>query len=166
MTAGYVLGQGACIFDGKNSTMTQSYGPEARGGACRSEVVISDEAIDYPKVVKPDLLVAMSQEGYQLYYDDVKDGGNIILDEDLVSLEEENKGIKYFKVPATRTAEELGNRIVANVVMLGAIVAVANLVSVEAMKKAVKARWPRYSELNLKALEKGIELGNYLLKGP
>jgi len=165
VTAGYVLGQGSCIFDGKNSTMTQSYGPEARGGACRSEVVISDEAIDYPKVVKPDLLVAMSQEGYLLYYDDVKDRGTIIFDEDLVSLEEEKGGVKYFKVPATRTAEELGNRIAANVVMLGAIVALTQVVSVEAMKKAVKARWPRYSDLNLKALERGIELGSHLLKG-
>jgi len=160
VTAGYVLGQGACLFDGKNATMTQSYGPEARGGACRSEVVISDEAIDFPKVAKPDVLVAMSQEAYLLYCDDVKDGGTIILDEDLVSLEEKKKGIKYFKVPATQIAEQLGNRIVANVVMLGAVTGLTQVVSVEAMEKAVKARWPKYSELNLKALEKGIELEN------
>ncbi len=166
VTAGYVLGQSACLFDAKNATMTQSYGPEARGGACRSEVVISDEAIDFPKLIKPDVLVAMSQEAYLLYDDDVKDGGTIILDEDLVSLKEKKKGIKYFKVPANRTAEQLGNRIIANVVMLGAIVALTKVLSVEAMKKAVEARWPRYSELNLKALEKGIEIGSYLLKQP
>lgn len=158
VTAGYVLGQGACLFDGKNATMTQSYGPEARGGACRSEVVISDEAIDFPKVVEPDLLVAMSQEAYLLYNDGVKDGGTVIIDEDLVSLKERKEGIRYFEVPATRTAEQLGNRIVANVVMLGAITGLTGIVSVEAMEKAVRARWPRFSELNLKALEKGLEL--------
>ena len=159
VTASYVLGQSACLFDGKNATMTQSYGPEARGGACRSEVVISEEPIDFPKVIKPDVLVAMSQEAYQLYCDEIKDGGTIILDEDLISLKDKKRGIKYFKIPATKAAERLGNRIVANVVMLGALTELTNVVSVEAMKKAVKSRWPKYSELNLKALEKGIELG-------
>lgn len=164
VTAGYVLGQSACLFDGKNATMTQSYGPEARGGACRSEVVISDEEIDFPKVIKPDLLVAMSQEAYLLYCDDVKEGGTIIIDEDLVAPTEETEGIKYYKSPASRTAEELGNRIVANVVMLGAITVIARVVSVEAMRKAVAARWPRFSELNLKALGKGVEIGRQLLE--
>ncbi len=164
VTAGYVLGQSACLFDGKSATMTQSYGPEARGGACRSEVVISDDVIDFPRVVKPDLLVAMSQEAYLLYYDDVKDGGSIILDEDLVSPVEGENEVKYYKTPATRTAEALGNRIVANVVMLGAIVSLTKVVSVEAMKNAVEARWPRFSELNLKALEKGIEMGRQALE--
>jgi 2-oxoglutarate ferredoxin oxidoreductase subunit gamma len=165
VTAGYVLGQGACLFDGKNATMTQSYGPEARGGACRSEVVVSEEEIDFPRVVKPDLLVAMSQEAYLLYRDDVKDGGTIIADEDLVSPTEESEGVRYFRAPATRTAEALGNRIVANVVMLGVVAAVTKIVSVGAMKKAVEARWPRFSELNLKALERGIEMGLQLLGG-
>lgn len=160
VTAGYVLGQSACLFYGKNATMTQSYGPEARGGACRSEVVISDEEIDFPKMVKPDVLVAMSQEAYLLYCDDVKQGGTIVFDEDLVSLQEKEKDVRYFKVPATQIAEQLGNRIVANVVMLGAITALTRVVSVEAMKKAVEARWPRFTELNLKALEKGVELGS------
>lgn len=164
VTAGYVLGQSACLFDGKNATMTQSYGPEARGGACNSEVVISDEDIDFPKVVKPDLLVAMSQEAYLLYWNDVKDGGTVILDEDLVTPTEEVKGIKYYKSPATRTAEELGNRIIANVVMLGTITAITEVVSFEAMRKAVAARWPRFSELNLKALKKGMEIGRQLLE--
>lgn len=164
VTAGYVLGQSACLFDGKNATMTQSYGPEARGGACRSEAVISDTAIDFPKVVKPGLLVAMSQEAYLLYHEDVKEGGTIILDEDLVSPSEEKKNIKYYRIPATRTAEALGNRIVANVVMLGSVVSLTRMVSEEAMKKAVEARWPRFSELNLKALKKGMALGRQLLE--
>jgi len=164
VTAGYVLGQGVCLFDGKNAIMTQSYGPEARGGACKSEVVVSDEEIDFPKVVKPDILVAMSQEAYLLYCDDVKDGESIILDEDLISLKEKKEGIKYFKIPATRIAEQLGNRIVANVVMLGALTAITQIASVEAMKKAIKATWPRFAELNIKALEKGIETSRELLK--
>jgi len=159
VTAGYVLGQSACLYDGKNATMTQSYGPEARGGACRSEVVVSDEEIDFPKIIEPDVLVAMSQEAYQLYCHDVKSRGTIIFDEDLVSPYEKKKGIKYFEVPATRIAEQLGNRIIANVVLLGAITSLTKVVSVEAIKKAVEARWPKFTELNLKALEKGIELG-------
>jgi 2-oxoglutarate ferredoxin oxidoreductase subunit gamma len=163
VTAGYVLGQSACLFAGKNATMTQSYGPEARGGACRSEVVVSEDDIDFPKVVKPDLLLAMSQEAYLLYHEDVKDGGIIILDEDLVSLTDAREGIEYYKIPATRTAEELGNRIAANVVMLGAIVSLTKAVSLKAMKSAVEARWPRFTGLNLKALEKGYELGRQLL---
>ncbi len=165
VTAGYVLGQGACLFDGKNATMTQSYGPEARGGACRSEVVVSEEEIDFPKVVKPDLLVAMSQEAYLLYCDDIKEGGTIITDEDLVSMTGEREGVVYCRVPATMTAEALGNRIVANVVMLGVVTAVTKIVSVGAMKKAVEARWPRFSELNLKAFERGIEMGLQLSEG-
>ena len=164
VTAGYVLGQSACLFDGKNATMTQSYGPEARGGACRSEVVISDEKIDFPKIIKPDLLVAMSQEAYLLYHDDVKKGGTIILDSDLVSPTKENSDIKYYMTPATRSAEELGNKIVANVVILGSLVSLTKVVSEEAMKRAVETRWPRFTELNLKAFETGLKLGHQLIK--
>lgn len=142
--------------------MTQSYGPEARGGACESEVIISNEAIDFPKVVQPDVLVVMSEEAYLLYNNDIKDGGTIILDEDLVPIKEKKDNVKFYKVPAARIAEQLGNRVVANVVMLGALIALTQAVSAEAMKETVRARWPKFAEINLRALEKGMEKGREL----
>ena len=160
VTAGYILGQAACLYDGKNVTQTQSYGPEARGGACTSEVVISDDAVDYPKVVKPEVLVAMSQEAYLRYCEDIKDGGLIILDKDLVSVGNRRRGVRHFEIPSTATAEELGNKIVANIVMLGALVGLTDVVSREAIKRSVEARFPKQAELNLRALQQGMKLAS------
>lgn len=158
VTAGYILGRAACLFDKKNATQTQSYGPEARGGACTSEVVISEDLIDYPKVIKPDVLVAMSQEAYSQYYQDVKDGGIIILDKDLVSVENRRKDVRYYEIPSTAVAEQLGNKIVANIVMLGTLVALTGVVSKEAIRQSVEDRFPKQAELNLRALEEGRNL--------
>ncbi|MFB0550960.1 MAG: 2-oxoacid:ferredoxin oxidoreductase subunit gamma [Nitrososphaeria archaeon] len=158
VTAGYILGRAACLFDKKNATQTQSYGPEARGGACTSEVVISEDLIDYPKVIKPDVLVAMSQEAYSQYYQDVKDGGIIILDKDLVSVENRRKDVRYHEIPSTAVAERLGNKIVANIVMLGTLVALTGVVSKEAIRQSVEDRFPKQAELNLRALEEGRNL--------
>ena len=161
VTAAFVLGQAACLFDQKNSTQTQSYGPEARGGFCRSEVVISDEEIDYPKVTKPNIFVAMSQEAYNQYGKDIKKDGLLIIDSDLVKLNTVDPTIKVYKIPGTRTAEAvIGNEIVANVVMLGALTVIANIVSPTSMEESIKKRWPRFAELNIKAFHHGIELGN------
>jgi len=160
MTAGYILGQAACLFDGKNAAQTQSYGPEARGGACASEIVISKDPIDYPKVIKPDVLVAMSQEAYLEYCGDIKDGGLIILDKDLVSVEDRRRGVRYTEIPSTAVAEELGSKVVANIVMLGSLVSLTGVVSREAIMRSVKERFPKHAELNLSALEKGMELGS------
>lgn len=160
MTAGYILGQAACLFDGKNAAQTQSYGPEARGGACASEIVISKDPIDYPKVIKPDVLVAMSQEAYLEYCGDIKDGGLIILDKDLVSVEDRRRGVRYTEIPSTAVAEELGSKVVANIVMLGSLVALTGVVSREAIMRSVKERFPKHAELNLSALEKGMKLGS------
>lgn len=160
VTAGYVLGRAACLFDGKNATQTQSYGPEARGGACTSEVVISEDVVDYPKVINPDVLLAMSQEAYVRYGEDIKNGGVIIVDKDLVSVENRRRGVTYFEVPSTAVAEELGNKIVANIVMLGALVALTDVVSREAIRRSVEERFPKAAEINLRALEKGMELAS------
>jgi len=160
MTAGYILGQAACLFDGKNAAQTQSYGPEARGGACASEIVISKDPIDYPKVIKPDVLVAMSQEAYLEYCRDIKDGGLIILDKDLVSVDDRRRGVRYTEIPSTAVAEKLGSKVVANIVMLGSLVALTGVVSREAIMRSVKERFPKHAELNVSALEKGMELGS------
>ncbi|KAA0000988.1 MAG: pyruvate ferredoxin oxidoreductase [Thermoplasmata archaeon] len=161
---GNIAARASAIYDGKNAIFTPSYGPEARGGAASSNVVISDDEIDYPYVTKPDVLVAMSQEAYEKYAPMLKDGGLLIIDEDLVKLK--NGEGKVAKVPATKIAESLGKRIVANIVMLGFFTAVTKLISYEAIKKAVlESVPPKFKELNEEALDKGYERGKKVKDG-
>lgn len=163
--SGIITAAAASIHAGKNAVQTQSYGPESRGGACKSEVVISEEEIDFPKVVEPDILVLMSQHAYIDYVDDVKAGGTVILDPDMIPREKDSKNVKVFHVPATKIAEELGRKIVANIVMLGAFVAITGVLDEKAVKEAVKENIPKGTEeLNLAAFQKGYEYGKSLLK--
>jgi len=157
--AGYIIGQAASIFDGKNTTFTQDYGPEARGGACRADVVISDERILYPYINVPSVLIAMSQEAYNKYYTENRHDALVIIDEDLVK-PRETSSAKLLAVPATRIAEEMGRVMVANVVMLGFFTAVTGIVSIDAMRKSILASVPKGSEeLNVKAIERGYAYG-------
>ncbi len=157
--AGYIIGQAASIFDGKNATFIQDYGPEARGGACRAEVVISDERVLYPHISAPSVLVAMSQEAYDKYYTKKRQDTLVIIDEDLVKPRETSSG-ELLTVPATRIAEELGRVTVANVVMLGFFTAVTDIVSIDAMRKSILASVPKGTEeLNMKAIERGYAYG-------
>lgn len=163
--AGIVIGKAASLYDDIFAVQTQSYGPEARGGASRTELVISDSEIDYPKVQKPDIFVAMSHEALMAYLDDLKDGGTLIVDPDMIKEEEvlpfiEKHNIKYYKAPATRTAaEKIGLNIVANIVMIGAITKITKVVSVEAARKAIAASVPPGTEKkNIAAFEAGMEL--------
>ena len=154
--AGFVLGRAASIYDGKEAVFTQSYGPEARGGACAAEVVISNAPIDYPLVTRPDLVVCMSQEAYSKYGVALADGGELIIDSDLV--EAGSNGIK--RLPAMRLATDLGNRMAANVVMLGFLASVTDVVSRDALEKSVRETVkPRLLELNMSALKTGFEYG-------
>jgi len=163
--AGLMLATAACIYGDKNAVETQSYGPESRGGACKSEVVISDKEIDFPKVSEPDILMVMSQEAYNQYVDTLKMGGILLLDSDLVLKQKETQNIQVFEIPATKIAEELGNTIVANVVMLGTFTSITNLVEVEAIKKSILDNIPKKTEkLNLDAFNKGYEYGKVLQK--
>jgi len=163
--AGLMLAMAACLYGDKNAVQTQSYGPESRGGACKSEVVISNEEIDFPKVIRPDVLITMSQEAYNTYVDSVKRGGVLLLDPDLIPKQKSTPDVRVFKVPATKIAEELGKTIVANVVMLGAFISITNLVNAEAVKQSILASIPKGTEkLNLGAFEKGYELGKRLLE--
>lgn len=162
---GLMLATAACIYGDKNAVETQSYGPESRGGACKSEVVISDEEIDFPKVSEPDVLIVMSQEAYNQYVDTLKKGGILLLDSNLVVKQKENLNIRVFEIPATKIAEELGNTIVANVVMLGVFTSITSLVEVEAIKKSILDNVPKKAEkLNVDAFEKGYEYGKFLRK--
>ena len=164
--AGYILGHAITVHDKKNSSMTQSYGPEARGGACSSGVVISenpDELVDYPKVTSPDVLVCMSQEAYHTYVRKIKKGGILIYDEDLVEPVDLPQEIKAYPIPATRLAEkEAGNKLTANVIMLAALSELTGVVNQESLKKSITETVKKdYVDVNLKAFEIGI---NYAKK--
>jgi 2-oxoglutarate ferredoxin oxidoreductase subunit gamma len=162
---GYIIGEAVSIHDGKNATFTQSYGPESRGGAAAAQVVISDEPISYPHVIDPSILVVMSQGAYNKYVPGFRRDGLLIIDEDLAETDEAAEGMRILSIPATRLAEELGRKIVANVVMLGFLTAVTDLASVEAMKKAVLSSVPKGTEeLNLKAFERGYVYGQQVKK--
>ncbi len=156
--AGVILAEAAAIYDGKNALQSQSYGPEARGGASKSEVIISDEEIDYPKATSIDALLSLTQESCIKYSTDLKEGGFLLVDSDFVDKVPEGNFIIY-KVPIIRTAQkEVGKMIVANIVALGAMVELTGVVSKEAIKEAVLARVPKGTEdLNKAALEAGFQ---------
>ena len=150
----------SCVFGDKNAVQTQTYGPESRGGRCTSEVIISDEEIDYPLVQRPDILIIMSKEAYNEYADTIKEGGILFVDPDMVPERKEIPNVKVYEIPATRIAEELGKKIVANVVMLGAFTAITNLVDPESMRQSILRNIPKGTEkLNLMAFERGLEYG-------
>jgi 2-oxoglutarate ferredoxin oxidoreductase subunit gamma len=165
--AGYVLGRAATVHAGRNAVMAQSYGPESRGGACMTEVVIADGEIAYPRVVDPALVVVMSQQAYAKYALDRSDGCVLIVDEDLVAPEEEPEPTRpLLKAPATRLAEELGQRIAANIVMLGFVSGATQVVPYGVLREAVAASVPRGSEeTNLTALERGYQHALELVGG-
>ena len=156
-----VLGKAASIFQGAFATMTQSFGPEARGGACSAQLIVSDSPILYPYVTKPDILVVMSQEAFTRFAPELRDGGTLIIEQDLVRVTNLPGEIKVFSVPATRIAEELGKRMVLNSVMVGFVTAVTHLLGPEALRKAVADSVPAsFQELNLKAFDRGFEYGS------
>jgi 2-oxoglutarate ferredoxin oxidoreductase subunit gamma len=163
--SGIIIGAAASLHDERFATLNQSFGPEARGGACSAQVIVSDQRVLYPYVTSPDILVAMSQEAYSKYEAELKDGGILIYDSDLVRPKSTQKKIKEFSIPATRFAEDMGNRIIANVVMLGFFTAVTDVVTLDAMKKALPDFVPpRFVDLNMKAFDKGYDHGKEVLK--
>jgi 2-oxoglutarate ferredoxin oxidoreductase subunit gamma len=157
--AGVIFGEGA-INDGKNAVQSQSYGPESRGGAARAEVIIADEAIDYPMVLEADYLVALSQPGYDKHAAEIKQGATVIIDEDLVTAENNPRAGAFIRLPFTKTADALGQRIVTNLVMLGSVCAIADIIKKDALLEAVKSNVPsKFLELNVTAFNQGYELG-------
>jgi 2-oxoglutarate ferredoxin oxidoreductase subunit gamma len=155
--AGLILAEAAALFDGKNAVQSQDYGPEARGGASKSEVIVSGGEIGYPKVMAADLLLAMSQESVDKYFHKLKKNGILVVDSDLVTRIPTSKA---YRLPLTATAlEKTGKKLTASVVALGAIVALTHVVSREAITAAVTDRAPKgTAELNQKALSAGFEL--------
>lgn len=163
--AGKVLAEAAAIYDDKNATQSQSYGPEARGGASRSEVIVSDEDIDYPKATNIDLLLALTQESCNRYFHDLKKDGILLADSNAV-LQIPEGNYKVFKVPMIEIArEKLGRIMVANIVALGIIASlIKDVISEDAIESAILSRVPKGTEqLNLKAFKIGLETGKELV---
>jgi 2-oxoglutarate ferredoxin oxidoreductase subunit gamma len=159
--AGMVIGRAATIYDNKFVTLTQSFGPEARGSACSVQLIVSPEPVLYPYITRPDILVVMSQEACTRFCAQIKPGGLLLYEQDLIQLSKKcAPDVKTFGIPATRLAEELGRKLVLNMVMVGFLTAVTDLASAEAVRKSVADSVPKGTEkLNLAAFEKGYEYG-------
>lgn len=167
---GIAVARGAAMYDHRSdlpgeahryATQTQSYGPSSRTGHLRCDVKISDEEIFYPLVDQPDILVIMSEQAYAKYAEGLKEQGTLIMDEGLVRERPERK---LFLVPATKAAQEIGTRSVANVVMLGALQSITGCISYDALKRGMFDLVPEVThELNAKALERGRGLGDELM---
>jgi 2-oxoglutarate ferredoxin oxidoreductase subunit gamma len=157
--SGILLGTAATLFDGKKAVQTQSYSSELRGGSTRAEVIISEEPVTDPQVRKPDILIALAEDAFSKYVNRVKPKGLLVIDSDLV------KGAKpgdyeILSIPATSIADkEMGNIVVANLIILGAIIRKTGLLSVEAMEKAIEMSVPKKAiTLNLNAFRKGLQM--------
>jgi 2-oxoglutarate ferredoxin oxidoreductase subunit gamma len=154
--AGMLLGKAAALYDNKEAVFTQSYGPEARGGASCADIVISQRAIDYPLVEAPDVLVVLFQEAYAKYRPILKPGGVLIIESNLVQPRDDETD--HLALPATALADELGRRIVTNVIVLGFLIGKTEVVSVDAAKQAIESTVkPRTLDINLRALAAGYE---------
>ena len=158
VTVGKIVGAAAALYDKKNAVQTQSYGPESRGGACKSEVVLSDGEIQFPKVRSADVLVALSQPALDIYLKDLKPGGILILDPLTVIQEVPRTDIKVVKVPTAEIAIKLGNKKFQNMVALGALASLSGVISPGALEKAIKDSVPPKTLVrNLEAFQKGNE---------
>jgi 2-oxoglutarate ferredoxin oxidoreductase subunit gamma len=157
--AGVIFAEAATIYDKINAVQSQSYGPEARGGASKSEVIISEEVIDFPKAQEIDLQLSLTQESCTKYYKDIKSNGILLVDEDFVQDIPEGD-FKVIRLPIIRTAsEQIGKAFVANIVATGAIAAITGKVRIESVEKAVLARVPKGTEeMNKKALMAGYNM--------
>jgi 2-oxoglutarate ferredoxin oxidoreductase subunit gamma len=146
----------AAVYDDKYVVQRASYGSEARGGKCKSEVIISDEEISYPLIDNLQTLVIMSQQAFDSYINELKPGGLLIVDPDMVDNPKKRKDVNVLKIPAAKTADMLGNRIIANMTMLGALQKMTGMVSKDSLQKSIRDSVPnRFIELNLKSMNEG-----------
>jgi 2-oxoglutarate ferredoxin oxidoreductase subunit gamma len=156
--AATIIGKAASIFQGEHATMTQNFGPESRGGSCSAQLILSEEPILYPYVARPDILVAMSHEAYSRFIPELKEDGLLLVEQDLVQVANLPPGVRVHSVPATRLAEELGRKMVLNMVMVGFFAAVTQLLDPQALRRAVEDSVPpAFRDLNRRAFDKGFE---------
>ena len=161
---GYIIGKAASLYNQQHGTLTQSFGPEARGSACSAQVVVSDDQVLYPYVTVPGYLLAMSQDGYATHKNKLADDCIICYEKELVKPSDHGPNVRLYGIPATRIAEDLGRKIVLNIVMLGFFGAVTGIIPREALRQAVENSVPGGTEeLNLKAFDKGYEYGLQLV---
>ena len=158
--AGVLLGE-AGVIDGKYVSGSNSYGAQARGSGCKSEIVFSDGPIDFPHLITADIFVAMSQGAYNMYCGDVRETSGLILYDQGQVTPREGLKVEQIGIPATEQAlKKLKNKQVANIVLVGALIETTGIVSLEAMEKAMKTHVSeRFRSLNLEALALGLELG-------
>jgi 2-oxoglutarate ferredoxin oxidoreductase subunit gamma len=162
--SGMIIGKAAALFDNKEATLTQAFGPEARGSACSAQVVVSDQKILYPYVTRPHFMMLMSQDAFTRFSPELAKGGTLVIEEDLVRPEPLPEGAKVFRIPATRIAEELGRKMVLNIVMVGFFAAVTRILNADAVRKAVADSVPKGTvDLNLRAFDRGFEYGKKLV---
>jgi len=163
--AAAVIGKAEAIFQGGYACMTQSFGPEARGGSSSAQVILSSDPILYPYVTHPDILVVMSQEAYTRFSPQLKPGGILITEQELVRIDKIPSGVRMYGVPATRLAEEIGKKVVLNIVMVGFFGAVTHLLDPDSLRQAVADSVPPAMQaLNLKAFDKGFAYGAELIE--
>jgi len=160
ITAAIILAEAAVLYDNLTAVQSQAYGPEARGGATRSDVIISDTTINYPKVIQPNVLVCLTQEAYNKFYTIIRPGGLLMTDSRYVKIQRKADA-KQRELPIYATVmEEIGKPIVFNICMLGALLALTDLVRPESVMKTIETRIPKgFLELNQKALDIGLKLG-------
>jgi len=160
ITAAIILAEAAVLYDDLIAVQSQAYGPEARGGATRSDVIISDTTINYPKVVQPNVLVCLTQEAYNKFYTIIRPGGLLITDSRYVKIQRKADAVQM-EIPIYNTVmEEIGKAIVFNICMLGVLLAMTEIVRPESIMKVIETRIPiSFLELNQKALDVGLKLG-------
>lgn len=163
--AASVIGKAACLYRTGYATMIQNFGPEARGGACSAGLILSEEPILYPYVTAPEILVTLSQEAFNKFAGEIRPKGILIIEQDLVRVTNLKTGVRVYAVPATRLAEELGKKMMLNIVAVGFFAAVTHVAEADALKKAVSSSVPPHTrELNLKAFEAGYAYGQSVLE--
>jgi 2-oxoglutarate ferredoxin oxidoreductase subunit gamma len=164
--AGYIIGKAAAIFDNKFSTLIQSFGPEARGSSCSAQLLISESQILYPYLIQPQISIILSREAYERFSSELPSGGIMLIEKDLVKPEKVPKGVAVHAIPATRLAEEMGRKIVMNIIVVGFFSAMTGITSYDASRKAVETSVPPGTEeINLKAFETGYQYGRQLVAG-
>jgi len=167
ITAGNILARAAVLYDQKEAVLTEGYSPYVTGGWSRADIIIQEEKIDFPLVSRLDVLVTMYQEGLDQNYRMIKSGGVALGERRLVSVNaslKRNDDKRIFLIPAATEAEKLGKKMVTNIVLLGSLEAIAPVVNIESLKKALADRFPKAAELNLKAIAAGYELGMNAIK--
>jgi 2-oxoglutarate ferredoxin oxidoreductase subunit gamma len=162
--AGMTIGRGLALYENYHVSLTQSFGPEARGSACSVQLIVSREPVLYPYLSRPDILVTLSQEAYRKFTPGLREGGMLLMDEDLVRPDGVRGDVQLYRVPATRIAEELGRRMVLNMVVVGFFAGVTGLLTPDAARRAVAESVPHGTQaLNLAAFDKGYACGLNLL---